>query len=65
MKRRIILEVDIPTDHPERLLMICADLCDHMEKYVEKKLIEDYGLGLEVPQYAIKELPTDHTEAER
>ena len=64
-KRRIILEVDIPEDHPERLLMVCTDLCDFMEKYKDADLIPDYGLGLEVPQYAIKKLPRCEEEAEK
>lgn len=63
MKRRIILEVAIPGDHSERILMVCADLCDKMEQYVEANLIDGYGVGIEVDQVVIRGLPT-HSQKE-
>jgi len=59
MKRRIILELEVPDDQRQRILMISLELCDWIEKYKDADLIQNYGLAFEIPQYDLVNLPTD------
>ena len=53
----MILTLQLPKGHEDGILALLTDLCDHVEKWRDAGSIEDYGLGLVVPQCVIKELP--------
>lgn len=58
MRRDVILSLELPKGHEDRILGLLVDLCDFVEKWKDADLIDDYGLCLVTPMLEIKELPT-------